>query len=508
MAMESSTSFLLMSAIFFSALLFYFHRNGSHRSRARPPGPPGWPVVGNMFDLGSIPHQTLAELHKKYGPVLSLRLGSVNTLVILSAEATTELFKNHDLSFAGRSIVEAMRACSYNEGSMALAQYGPYWRLLRRLCTTQLFVNRRLNETITVRKKCVEDMVKSIAEEAQKNSSVDLNTFVYFTVFNLVGKLTLSCNLLDTEMKEGAELARLNAEATELTGKPNVADFFPLLRWFDPQGIRRRMETILRRSMDIAGKFIEDHRKNQRLHKETDQKDLLDVLMGFRGDGKEEPAQLSDRDLKILIVELFMAATDTTTSSIEWAMAELLRSPGSLRKVQEELDQVVGQSRTIEEKHIGQLPYLTAVIKETLRLHPPLPFLVPRRAVKDTEFMGYSIVKDTQVFVHAWAIGRDPACYDDPSSFKPERFLNADVDYRGHHFQLIPFGAGRRMCPGMPLADRTLPLLLGSLLHSFDWALDGNVATEMIDMTERMGITLRMAKPLNVIPKLRMRSIM
>ncbi|KAL5976445.1 hypothetical protein ACLOJK_020777 [Asimina triloba] len=199
--------------------------------------------------------------------------------------------------------------------------------------------------------------------------------------------------------------------------------------------------------------------------------------------------------------EIFLAATDTTTTTIEWAMAELLGSPGSLRKVQEELDQVVGRDRTFEERHIGQLPYLAAVIKETLRLHPPLPFLIPRKAVKDTEFMGYSIAKDTQVFVHAWAIGRDPDCYDEPLAFKPERFLNTDVDYRGHHFQLIPFGAGRRMCAGLPLADRMLHLLLGSLFHSFDWALDGN-----IDMTERMGIVLRRAKPLHVTPKLRVKN--
>lgn len=193
-----------------------------------------------------------------------------------------------------------------------------------------------------------------------------------------------------------------------------------------------------------------------------------------------------------------MAGSETTSSTIEWALTELLSNPESLNKAKAELGQAVGADRTFEEDDIDNLPYLKAVIKETLRLHPPIPFLVPRRAMEDTNFQGYHIPKDTQVLVNAWAIGRDPEVWDEPWSFKPERFLGSTVDYKGQNYELIPFGAGRRMCAGVPLAHRMLHLILGSLLHQFDWELD---CKEEIDMNDRMGITVRKAEPLIAVPK-------
>lgn len=193
-----------------------------------------------------------------------------------------------------------------------------------------------------------------------------------------------------------------------------------------------------------------------------------------------------------------MAGSETTSSTIEWALTELLTNPESLNKAKAELAQAVGADRTFEEDDIDKLPYLKAVIKETLRLHPPIPFLVPRRAMEDTNFQGYHIPKDTQVLVNAWAIGRDPEVWDEPWSFKPERFLGSTVDYKGQNYELIPFGAGRRMCAGVPLAHRMLHLILGSLLHQFDWELD---CKEEIDMNDRMGITVRKAEPLIAVPK-------
>lgn len=193
-----------------------------------------------------------------------------------------------------------------------------------------------------------------------------------------------------------------------------------------------------------------------------------------------------------------MAGSETTSSTIEWALTELLSNPESLNKAKAELAQAVGADRTFEEDDIDNLPYLKAVIKETLRLHPPIPFLVPRRAMEDTNFQGYHIPKDTQVLVNAWAIGRDPEVWDEPWSFKPERFLGSTVDYKGQNYELIPFGAGRRMCAGVPLAHRMLHLILGSLLHKFDWELD---CKEKIDMNDRMGITVRKAEPLIAVPK-------
>lgn len=199
--------------------------------------------------------------------------------------------------------------------------------------------------------------------------------------------------------------------------------------------------------------------------------------------------------------EIFLAGSETTSSSIEWAMTELLLKPETMAKAKAELAQVVGPNRKFEESDIDNCKYLQAVIKETLRLHPPVPFLVPRKAIHDTEFMGYHIPQNTQLFINVYAIGRDPECWENPSSFRPERFLSLKTEYKGHHFELIPFGAGRRICAGIPLAHRMLHLVLGSLLHSFDWGIDRDFDDDIRDTRERMGVTVRKLKPLRAIAR-------
>ena len=203
--------------------------------------------------------------------------------------------------------------------------------------------------------------------------------------------------------------------------------------------------------------------------------------------------------------EVFLAGSESTSSSIEWAMTELLLNPEAMAKAKAELTRAIGPNRKLQESDIDNLPYLNAVVKETLRLHPAIPFLVPRKATNDTEFMGYLIPKGTQVLVNAWAIGRDPDVWDDPMCFKPERFLqlgNNDkrVDYRGQDFEYIPFGAGRRICAGLPLAHRLLHFVLGSLVQEFEWKVGGKVTRERIDMRDRLGIVSRKLEPLFAIP--------
>lgn len=195
-----------------------------------------------------------------------------------------------------------------------------------------------------------------------------------------------------------------------------------------------------------------------------------------------------------------MAGSETTSGTTEWAMVELLSNPSAMSKLKDELNEVVGQDRKVEESDIDNLKYLQAVMKETLRLHPPIPFLVPRKASHDTKFMGYDIPKGTQVFVNVSAIGRDPECWADPESFKPERFVGSNIDFKGNHFELIPFGAGRRICAGIPLAHRMLHLVLASLVHEFDWNVHCSVADNVRDTKERMGIVVRKIEPLIAIP--------
>ena len=198
--------------------------------------------------------------------------------------------------------------------------------------------------------------------------------------------------------------------------------------------------------------------------------------------------------------DLFSAGTDTTSSTVEWAMAELLNNPKAMAKARSELDEVLGKGMIVEESDISKLPYLQAVVKETFRLHPPVPFLVPRKTEMESEILGYAVPKNAQVLVNVWAIGRDPMLWTNPNSFVPERFLECEIDVKGRDFQLIPFGAGRRICPGLLLGHRMVHLMLASLLHSFDWKLEDGMKPEDMDMTEKFGFTLRKAQPLQAVP--------
>ncbi|CAN4117196.1 unnamed protein product [Withania somnifera] len=420
-----------------------------------PPGPRWWQLVTNIFQSSFASHVSFAKWANKYGPIMTPWLGSMTTVVISSNEVAQEMFKNHDMVLSttfldillGRKVYEAMKGDFGNEGSPITNQYGPHWRMLRRLSTMELFVTSRLD------------------------AMRDVRTSFFFMAFNLIGNLMISKDLLDSKF----------------AGKPNIADFSPRwLRWLDPQGIRGKTQFHVKMAFRIAGEFLRE-RMDDIENGEERKKDYLDVLLQYSGDGVEGPCRFSSRTINVILFEMFAAGTDTTTSTLEWAMAELLHNPTTLQRVQAELRRVINLSNKLEEEDIDKLPYLNAVIKETLRFHPPLPFLVPHMAMDSCTMLGYHIPKETQVIVNVWAIGRDPKTWKDPLKFKPEGFLECNtVDYKGHHFEFIPFGSGRRMCPAVPLVSLVLPLALGSVLRKFDW--------------ERMGITLKKAMPLKAIP--------
>ncbi|KAL2345165.1 hypothetical protein Fmac_006450 [Flemingia macrophylla] len=505
MALSSEHLPVLFLAVLLSLSLslLFLRRRGNRRL---PPGPAGWPIFGNMFQLGDMPHRTLTALREKHGPVVWLQIGAIKTMAILSAEAAAVFFKRHDHAFADRTVTELMRVHNYHNSSLALAPYGPYWRLMRRLVNADMLLSKRINDTAGVRRKCVGDMMRWVAAEARKSEpgrGVHVARFVFLMTFNLFGNLMLSRDLLEPESEEGSEFFTAMMGLMEWTGHANVADLFPWLRWLDPQGLKGKMDRDMGKAIEIASRFVKQRLEQSR--SADDSRDFLDVLLHFQTNNTQQALNVSDKDLNVFILEIFLAGSETTSSTIEWAMTELLCNRECLVKAKKELDQVVGREREVEESDIENLAYLQGVVKETLRLHPPIPLLVPRKATEETEFMGYLIPKDTQVFVNAWAIGRDPSAWDQPLAFNPQRFCdghNNNVDYKGHHFQLIPFGAGRRMCAGVPLAHRVLHLILGSLLHRFDWELDAAVTPSTIDMRDKLGITMRKLQPLLAVPKL------
>ncbi|GER54261.1 cytochrome P450 [Striga asiatica] len=496
----------LLLLIIFVKLFINLNKNSS---KSHPPGPPGWPLLGNIFDLGEIPHQTFHKLQARYGPLIHLRLGSINTVVVQSSEAAAELFKKLDLQFADRKAPDSLTALGYNRGSVAMGAYGDYWRKVSRICTVQFLVQKKVNETASVRQKGVDEMIEWIerhvakSKENRSSGEVQLDRFLFVSAFNTVGNIVLSGDVMGKKLDEESDFFDNFLMFLEWLGKPNMADFFPFLKWMDPQGIRRNTAKYLGRLIAFASGIVEDRIRERESGLRKERKDLLDALLDEGEVDEDGLDKLSAKNITIVILEMFFAGTETTSTTIEWGMAELLRHPNTMKKIQDEIDRVVGPTRRVQEDDLTRMPYLQATVKEILRLHPALQMLLPRNSMEDTELMGYFVPKNTQLLVNAWAIHRDPEAWPDPLSFKPERFLECDVEFKGQHFQMIPFGSGRRSCLGMTLGHKMVGLSLASLLQTFDWKLADGLGPDEVDMREMVGLTLRKKVPLKVIPCLR-----
>lgn len=307
MELTSSNSFVsllvLLSPPLLLLLLHLFRRPS--KGKRLPPGPPGWPIIGNIFDLGPMPHRDMAELRQKYGPVVWLQFGAVKTMVILSAKAATEFFRKHDLSFVDRTVRELMRVHDYDKGSLALAPYGPHWRVLRRLTTVDMVVAKRINETASVRRKCVDNMILWIEEEARgvgERRGVHVARFVFLMSFNMLGNLMLSRDLVNPKSEKELGFFTSMQGLMEWPGYANMADLFPWLRWLDLQGLKRKMKRDMGNAMRIASGFVKERLSEEGAAGENRTKDFLDVLLEFVGDENDGPSKITDRDLNIFIL--------------------------------------------------------------------------------------------------------------------------------------------------------------------------------------------------------------
>ncbi|XP_059078156.1 cytochrome P450 76T24-like [Cryptomeria japonica] len=313
---------------------------------------------------------------------------------------------------------------------------------------------------------------------------------VFYTTLNLFGNLIFGANMCDPHDPASAELKNTIWKIMKLVAMPNMADYFPFLRFLDPQGVSCAMTRHLRLLYNFSDAFIQKRlaSTSQSVKPDDSEKDFPGVLLDSRsGDftslsgiralvavSSTEKSFIFYKSLVFLQIsncalwfqELFAAGTETTTTlTIEWAIAEFIRNPQKLNRVRQELNEVVGCNRRLEESVVDRQPYLHAAVKETLRLHPAVPVIVPHEAESSCEIGGFTIPKHSQVVLNVWAIGRDPSVWKNPSEFMPERFLegeNSKIEYSGQNFELIPFGAGRRMCPAIPLASRTIHIVVAS----------------------------------------------
>ncbi|KAL2902372.1 Geraniol 8-hydroxylase [Bienertia sinuspersici] len=492
-------SFLLCLVIAWAAIyLLPFAKKGNEpNQRKQPPGPSGLPIFGNLFSLGTMPHISLMELANKYGPLMMLQLGQVPTVIVTSADVAKEALQKNDVSFSSRHVVDAVRALNHHENSIAWLPAGSQWRKLRKVCNSLVFSASRLDGSQSLRRNKINDLLSYVKKSSKDGVAVDIGQAAFTTSLNLLSNTFFSVDLGDPNSEFAHDLRETIRSLLEEVGKPNFADYFPILQKIDPQSIRRRTSVFSGKVIGIFKIMIDQRLQGHRPANSINGNDVLDALLAIN---HEKDKEIETSEIPYLLLDLFAAGTDTTSSTLEWAMAELLHNPEKLKKAQIELQEIIGEGNPVEESDISRLPYLQAVIKETLRLHPPVPLLLPKRADTDVKLNGFTVPKNAQVLINVWAISRDPTLWENPTSFEPEKFMGSEIDVKGRNFELIPFGAGRRICPGLPLAVRMIPLMLGSLIHGFDWQLEDGVSPEKMDMEEKFGITLEKARRLRAIP--------
>ncbi|KAI7745400.1 hypothetical protein M8C21_015097, partial [Ambrosia artemisiifolia] len=431
-----------------------------------PPGPRPWPIIGNLHQVGKNPHVSTALLAQEHGALISLRLGSQVLIVASSPEAAMGILKSQDRFLSSRFVPNAFHTYYLPYTLIWSQDCNENWRSLRTLCRAEMFSGKAL----------------------ESQSIVNIEEVIFTTMFNTLSNIFFGKDFLDLKDEHGsASGLKEKLFQTLVNGlAPNVSDFFPILQRLDLQGLRKEN---LKHIKDIFSSW-EGIINERRLALATQKGEcFLDRLIenGF-----------SDDQINMLALELFTAGTDTTTSTIEWAMAELIKNKNVMFELQQELKHKINSSN-IAESEISKLPYLNACIKETLRLHPPAPFLLPHRAIQTCEILNYTVPCGAQILVNIWAIGRDPKLWEDPLSFKPDRFLSSNLDFRGHDFEFIPFGAGRRMCPGLPSGITSVQSILASLILKFDWVLPNDLDPMKLDMNEKYGVTLQKEKPLQLI---------
>ncbi|KAJ0750009.1 putative cytochrome P450 [Helianthus annuus] len=505
---EFSLEILVTIAVVLLAVLWYKFTH-SITSPSLPPGPRSLPILGYLPFLGPELHKQFTNMANTYGPIFKFHLGSKLHVVINSLELAKEVVRDHDEIFANRNLTVAASVITYGGQDLVWSMNNSNWRKLRKIFVHEALSSKNLEACGSFRMDEVRKTIRNVFSKI--GTPVDISEITFMTQTNVLTSLICG-NTSDREKNNNhlaSELQTVSANIVEIFGRPNLSDFFPILAWFDLQRIERNMKKQLHKMDQITESMIQDGIKSNSkkvldgVGDREKKKDFLQILLDLRS--QEDGTLLSITQIKALLLDIMVAGTETTSTLIEWVMAEIMMNHQVMNAIQEELAKVVGLNNIVEETHLSQLKYLDAVVKETLRLHPVVPFVLPRSPSQDCVVGGYTIPKGCTVFLNVWSIQRDPRYWDKPLEFYPKRFLSYEsskkCDYKGNNLKFFPFGSGRRLCAGLPLAEKMTLFILASLLHSFNWSLPKG---EEHDLSEKVGITLKKVKPLTLIPSQRL----
>ncbi|XP_038689404.1 premnaspirodiene oxygenase-like [Tripterygium wilfordii] len=461
-----------------------------------PPSPWKLPLIGNMHQMiCSLPHHRLRDLANKYGPLMHLQLGELSIIVVSSPEVAKEIMKTHDITFSSRPHIPAGEILLYNFKDIAFAPYGDYWRQMRKICTMELLSQKRVQAMQTIREEEVSEFIKSIFSKAM--SKINLSEMLICLTYGITSKAAIG-NIGEMH-KAFVPLVR---EVSEIFGGLSLADMFPSIKLIHMiSGMTTRLQKLHHELDKILENLINEHKVNKLTIDSSEEvaNNFVDVLLNLQECGDFQ-FPLTTNNIKAVVLDIFLGGTETSSTTLQWAMSELIRIPKIMAKAQAEVRLVFDRKGYVDEAGLEELKFLKLVIKETLRLHPPFPLLLPRLCTERSKILGYDIPVKAQVMVNAWAIGRDPNYWIDAEKFYPERFIDSSIDYKGNNFEFIPFGAGRRMCPGMSFGIASVELTLAKLLYHFDWKLPNNIKQEELDMAENSGSAVGRKNDLYVIP--------
>ncbi|KAK1366231.1 3,9-dihydroxypterocarpan 6A-monooxygenase [Heracleum sosnowskyi] len=420
--------------------------------------------------------KALHKLSIQYGPSICIFLGSNPCVVASSPEIAKEFLKTHEASWSGRPQTEASDYLTYGSQDFTFAPYGPYWKFMKKVCMSELLGGRTLNLLRPVRHCEINRIVNVLFQKAKTGEAVDIGCELRRLTNNVISRMIMRVRCSEDE-DEAGEVKRLNKDVSDALGKFNLSDHIWFCKNLDLQGMKKKLVKIRGRYDIMMERIIEEHRDARRRKIENGddgdaEKDLLDILLDISEDESLE-IRLSIENIKAFILDIFAVGTDTSAITTEWALAELINHPKIMEKAVQEIYSVVGKNRLVEESDIVHLPYLQAIVKETLRLHPTGP-LFTRESSEDCTIANYRIPAKTRLFVNVWALGRDPKYWDNALEFKPERFIvstedrgsgKTQLDIRGQHFQLLPFGSGQRGCPGVSLGLLVVQTTLAAMIH-------------------------------------------
>ncbi|XP_048553910.1 indole-2-monooxygenase-like [Triticum urartu] len=460
------------------------------------------PIVGHLHLVGPLPHVSLRDLAAEHGRdgLMLLRLGAVPTLIVSSPSAAQAVLRTHDQVFASRAYSPVTDILFYGSTDVAFCAYGEHWRQVKKIATTHLLTNKKVRSYRHARENEVRLVVAKIREAATTGIAMDmsdlLNAFANDIVCHAVAGKSFR--------KQGHnKLFRELVEAnSSLIGGFNLEDYFPVLVKLD---FIKRMVCAKARKVnkmwdELLNSLIDEHASRPASEQGGEESDFIDVLLSI-----QQEYNLTRDHIKAQLEIMFEAGTDTSFIVLEYAMVRLMQKPHLMNKLKTEVRSTISKGKEmIAEDDLSSLAYLKAVIKETLRLHMPAPLLVPHLSMADCKINDYTIPSGTRAIVNSWALARDPSSWESAEEFMPERFMEggsaATMDYKGNDFPYLPFGTGRRICPGINFAIVTIEIMLANLMYHFDWKLPSESMEAGISMTESFGVTVHRKEKLLLVP--------